>query len=151
MWIWGLNFISWIFLIYVVKKLSLWSKFTLEKEVLWFFSNGLLFRIFWTQDYWTTYLQVSESTFRYSGGFFCVRSYSHQVVPIFFHFWPRETKLSCLKKRYLKQFCDMFDMFFWRENGVRIEKDENILEGLGLKYLKDLEILKSLKNSKNFK
>ena len=45
----------------------------------------------------------------------------------------------------------MFDMFFWRENGVRIEKDENILEGLGLKYLKDLEILKSLKNSKNFK
>ena len=33
-----------IFFIYVVKNSSLCSKFTLEKEVLWFFSNGLLFR-----------------------------------------------------------------------------------------------------------
>ena len=75
------------FFIYVVKNLSFCSKFTLEKEVLWFLSNGLLFRIFFILDYWTTYLQVSESAFRYSGGFFCVRSYSHQVVMDLAPFW----------------------------------------------------------------
>ena len=60
------------FFSYVVKKWSLWSKFTSSKKVSWFFSKGLRFRILLRLDFETTYPQapqVYKSTFRYSGGF----------------------------------------------------------------------------------
>ena len=50
-WVWGLHFMKLNFLTYEVKKLSLCSKFTWKKEVLWFFSKGLRFGILLTVDY----------------------------------------------------------------------------------------------------
>ena len=46
----GIKLYETIFFIYVVRKLSLFSKCTLKKEVLWFFSNGLRFGILLTVD-----------------------------------------------------------------------------------------------------
>ena len=59
------------FLIYLAKNLSLCNKFISKQEVLWFFSNGLLFRIFLTLDYYINHIPSSvQICFSLFWGFF---------------------------------------------------------------------------------
>ena len=70
----GIKLYEMKFFDYVVKNLSFCCKLTSEKESLWFFSKDLRFGILLTVDYQTTCPQVSESDFRYSGGFFRLKT-----------------------------------------------------------------------------
>ena len=79
-WVWGLHFMKLNFLTYVVKKLSLYSKCTSKKEVLWFFSKGLRFGILLTVTIKLHTLRYPNLLSAILGDFFCVRSLPHQVV-----------------------------------------------------------------------
>ena len=80
---------------YVVKNLSLWSKFTLKKEVLWFFSNA----------HWSR-----------------LKSFRSEII--FMHFWPLAKSIELIKGtklvelfffwKTLNKFKDcIFDTFYY--------------------------------------